>query len=181
MPVIPRFSADRHRYATVIAAACENGLMTRLHVPVHLRWGDLDAFQHVNNASFVKLLEEARFRAFWLHEDPAKATPLAVFDAELRVGDEGPFYPLIATQQAEYLAPIPYQQEPLDVRIWFGRLGGASAELRYEVWGGPAGETLFGRASVTVVLVSPDTGRPVRMPDAMRAAWEPYLEAPDEG
>ena len=31
----------------------------RLHIPIHLRWGDLDAFNHVNNTSMLKLLEEA--------------------------------------------------------------------------------------------------------------------------
>ena len=30
----------------------------RLHIPIHLRWGDLDAFNHVNNTSMLKLLEE---------------------------------------------------------------------------------------------------------------------------
>jgi acyl-CoA thioester hydrolase len=35
----------------------------RLHIPIHLRWGDLDAFNHVNNASMLKLLEEVRVRA----------------------------------------------------------------------------------------------------------------------
>ena len=37
----------------------------RLHIPIQLRWGDLDAFNHVNNTSMLKLLEEARVRAFW--------------------------------------------------------------------------------------------------------------------
>ena len=27
----------------------------RLHVPIPLRWGDLDAFNHVNNTSMLKL------------------------------------------------------------------------------------------------------------------------------
>ena len=30
----------------------------RLHIPIHLRWGDLDAFNHVNNASMLKLPPE---------------------------------------------------------------------------------------------------------------------------
>ena len=154
--------------------------MTRLHVPVHLRWGDMDAFNHVNNATFVKLLEEARIRAFWTHEDPTKSVPTAVFSPDMRVGDEGPYFTLIATQGAEYLAPIPYQQEPLDIRLWFTRFGGSSAEIAYEVWGGPGNATQFGRATTVLVLVSQESGRPVRMPEALRAAWGPYLEEPVE-
>ncbi len=38
----------------------------RLHVPISLRWSDLDAYGHVNNASMFRLLEEARIQAFWI-------------------------------------------------------------------------------------------------------------------
>ncbi|OCG75657.1 acyl-CoA thioesterase [Microbacterium sediminis] len=152
--------------------------MTRLHVPVHLRWGDMDAFNHVNNATLVKILEEARIRAFWKHEDPAQRVDTAVFDQDMRVGEEGPYFTLIAKQGIEYLAPIPYQQAPLDIRLWFTRFGGSSAEIAYEVWGGPDDATLFGRATTVIVLVSQESGGPVRMPEALRAAWGPYLEEP---
>ena len=32
--------------------------MTRMHVPVRLRWNDLDAYGHVNNAAMLVLLED---------------------------------------------------------------------------------------------------------------------------
>ena len=38
----------------------------RLHVPIRLRWSDLDAYGHVNNAEMLRLLEEARIQAFWV-------------------------------------------------------------------------------------------------------------------
>jgi len=153
--------------------------MTRLHVPVHVRWGDLDAFGHVNNAAIVRLLEEARVRAFWKHEDPARNTPAALFDERVRVGEHGPFFTVIAKHEIEYLAPIPYQQEPLDVQLWFSRFGGASCDICYEVSGSVQGEpTLFVRALSAVVLVRQDTLRPAKMPPEMRAAWEPYAEEP---
>ncbi|AAT89120.1 conserved hypothetical protein [Leifsonia xyli subsp. xyli str. CTCB07] len=41
----------------------------RLHVPIKLRWSDLDAYGHVNNAEMLRLLEQARIEAFWLTED----------------------------------------------------------------------------------------------------------------
>ena len=37
----------------------------RLAVPVRVRWSDLDAYGHVNNAALLTLLEEARVSAFW--------------------------------------------------------------------------------------------------------------------
>ena len=51
----------------------------RLHVPIALRWSDMDAYNHVNNARIFTLLEEARVRAFWVGEDSA-ATPLSSAD-----------------------------------------------------------------------------------------------------
>ena len=39
--------------------------MARLHIPIPLRWGDLDAYGHINNVEMLRLLEEARIQAFW--------------------------------------------------------------------------------------------------------------------
>ena len=33
-----------------------------IRMPLELRWRDLDAFDHVNNASFMTVLEETRVR-----------------------------------------------------------------------------------------------------------------------
>jgi acyl-CoA thioester hydrolase len=148
----------------------------RLHVPVPLRWGDLDAYNHVNNTSMLKLLEEARVRAFWHPERGEDAPPTAV------LGRGEKLLTLIARQEIEYLRPVPYHREPLDVQLWFGRLGGSSGEVCYEVFSPVAeGEqVLYARASATIVTVDPASGRPVRLSDELRAAWTPYLGAPIE-
>ncbi|MFH5822382.1 acyl-CoA thioesterase [Georgenia sp. AZ-5] len=39
--------------------------MARLTIPVHLRWSDVDGYQHVNNAKMFTILEETRIAAFW--------------------------------------------------------------------------------------------------------------------
>ncbi|WP_371744504.1 acyl-CoA thioesterase [Georgenia sp. TF02-10] len=39
--------------------------MTRLTIPVRLRWSDVDGYQHVNNAKMFTILEETRIAAFW--------------------------------------------------------------------------------------------------------------------
>ncbi|HIZ99270.1 MAG TPA: thioesterase family protein, partial [Candidatus Janibacter merdipullorum] len=36
----------------------------RFSTDVVLRWGDMDAYGHVNNVQYHRLLEEARVRAF---------------------------------------------------------------------------------------------------------------------
>lgn len=164
----------------------------RLHVPIKLRWSDLDAYGHVNNAEMLRLLEEARIEAFWATDDTATndGTPVdgtggsgqavggstAVLDG--RPGADT--LTLIARQEIEYLAPIPYLRQPLDVQLWLGRLGGASLEVCYEVWSpeGTEPKTLFTRAATTIVLVDATSQRPRRINERERDAWTPYLDEP---
>ena len=151
----------------------------RLHVPIHLRWGDLDALGHVNNTSMLKLLEEARLRAFWRPEDGSDAPPTAVFDMSVLEGGGG-LATLIARQEIEYLRPVPYGQRPLDVQLWVGGIGGSSVEVCYEVFS-PQGQeerVLYARASAVVVLVDTSTGRPTRWGAAEREAWAPFVGEP---
>ncbi len=86
---------------------------------------------------------------------------------------------LIARQEIEYLAPVPYQREPIDVQMWFGKIGGSSAEVHYEVFS-PVGapQTLYARASTVIVQVDAASGRPVRLSPETRAAWEPFVGEP---
>ena len=154
----------------------------RLHVPIKLRWSDLDAYGHVNNAEMLRLLEEARIEAFWAPDDSGEGSGEAV-GGSTAVLDGRPgadTLTLIARQEIEYLAPIPYLRQPLDVQLWLGRLGGASLEVNYEVWSpeGVEPRTMFSRAATTIVLVDATTQRPRRINDRERSAWTPYLDDP---
>jgi acyl-CoA thioester hydrolase len=150
--------------------------MTRIHIPISLRWSDFDAYAHVNNAEMFHLLEEARIQAFWRPDNGKAGSDTAILDA--RPGSET--IALIARQEIEYLLPIPYMREPIDVELWIGRLGGASLELSYEIYSpiGVEPRALYTRAATTLVMVETATGKPTRMTDAHRAAWEPYLGEP---
>jgi acyl-CoA thioester hydrolase len=153
--------------------------MTRLHVPIKLRWSDLDAYGHVNNAAMLTLLEESRISVFW-HGDLGVD---GVQDAAAPTTDGGPggdTLTLIARQEVEYLAPIPYLREPLDVQLWIGRMGGASLDVCYEVCSPQGSEpsVLFARAQSAIVLVDSETLRPRRMTDSERERWGVYLDEP---
>ncbi|WP_194398237.1 acyl-CoA thioesterase [Microbacterium atlanticum] len=159
------------------ATGARDGHSRRLHIPIHLRWGDLDAFNHVNNTAMLKLLEEARVRAFWLPEPGEDAPPTAVLDSSIFSG----MLTLIARQEIEYLAPVPYQRHPLDVQMWFGKLGGSSIEVCYEVCSPVEGlgtQIVYARATTVIVKVDAESGRPMRLTPEERAAWQPYLSEP---
>jgi len=154
--------------------------MTRLHVPIRLRWSDLDAYGHVNNAEMLRLLEEARIQAFWETEEVSAEHAIGGSTAVLDGRPGADTLTLIARQEIEYLAPVPYLRQPLDVQMWLGRLGGASLEVCYEVWSpvGAEPRTVYARAATTIVLVDAASERPRRINDRERAAWTPFLDDP---
>ncbi|MCL3860346.1 thioesterase family protein [Actinotalea sp. K2] len=151
--------------------------MSRLHVPVPLRWADLDAYGHVNNVAVLRLLEEARIAVFWRHPeavDPG-AWPTAVLDA----GPGASTHTLVARQEIEYLLPLAYRREPVTVEMWIGRLGGASIEVCYQLVTDLEGErTVYAQAITTLVLLDAASGRPRRLSEAERAVWSPHLAPP---
>ncbi|WP_407342080.1 acyl-CoA thioesterase [Pengzhenrongella phosphoraccumulans] len=162
--------------------------MSRLRVPVQLRWSDMDAYGHINNVEMFRVLEEARIAAFWTHPHPGVdgGWPTAVIDA----GPDSQTVMLVARQEIEYLRPLGYRRAPVIVELWIGHFGGASIDVCYEVCDGDGGTeehvlpdvdatsaaspVVYARASTTLVLVDPAAGSPRRLTDAERASWAPY-------
>ncbi len=86
---------------------------------VPLRWSDMDAYGHVNNVQYLRLLEDARIMAFqdW-------------FGARNSLRSSGC---LVARSEIEYLAPLSFQHEGVAIDLWVPRRGGASFDLGYEI------------------------------------------------
>lgn len=146
----------------------------RFHVPMPVRWRDLDAYGHVNNGTMFTLLEEARVQTFWTGH--ADHRPMAVVNA----GEGADTHTLISGHVIEYRAPIPQLAQPLDIHVWVSDISAASAEVSYEIWS-PVGvepRVLYTLARSTIVFIDAVTGRPRRVNALERAAWEPYLGAP---
>jgi acyl-CoA thioester hydrolase len=161
------------------------GTMTRLHVPVTLRWSDLDAYAHVNNVAMFRLLEDARITAFWQHPEAPEGEewPTAV----VPTGPDADSHTLVAGQRIEYLRPLLFTRTPVRVEMWLGRIGGASAEVCYEVHDGVAGMAKTGptsggkpyaRATTTLVFVDAATNQPRRLTENERLAWKGFEEEP---
>ncbi|MCL2516670.1 MAG: acyl-CoA thioesterase [Microbacteriaceae bacterium] len=155
----------------------------RIHVPTVMRFSDLDAYGHVNNVAMLRFFEDARVQAFWAgdpdeegHLEPGAFADTAVLRSKPGEGTLS----VLAHQEIEYLAQVPFLRSPLDIQIWVGRLGGASMELYYEVHSPLTARehVLYARAATTLVLVDAETGRPRRISAEERAAWEPYLGEP---
>ncbi len=159
----------------------------RLHIPVPVRWSDLDAYGHVNNATMLTLLEEARILALWDDPNPSsfgdnagvgESTQSAPFSG----GASAETYTLIARQEVEYLLPIPHLRDPLDVELWIGRIGGASVDVCYEIFSpvGAEPRLMYARATTVMVLVDVASSRPRRLTDDERTYLSDFVDAPLE-
>lgn len=153
----------------------------RLHIPIPLRWGDLDAYGHINNVEMLRLLEEARVRSFWRADDLAEEAdaglpPSAVLDLTA----DSTIWSLVSRSEIEYLVPMPYSRAPIDVEVWIGRLGGASLDISFELYSpiGVEPRVLYARAATEIVTVDAATGRPTRIPAELRTQWADYIEKP---
>lgn len=126
-----------------------------------VRFDDLDAFGHVNNVTFAEYLQEARID--FAHR-------------RLTSSGNGPHEGSVVVHQSiDYLAPVPFRTDPLQVEVWVTRVGNSSFEVAYEVKDGP---TVFARATGVLVAfdVRANTPRPVS--PAEREVLERYLEPP---
>lgn len=159
--------------------------MTRLHIPVALRWSDLDAYQHVSNVEVFRLLEEARITAFWQAPEGQglEVWPTAILGS----GPEATSQTFVARQEVEYLRPLGFTRVPVRVELWIGRMGSASLDIYYEIYDGVAeferigpasSEEPYVRASSTLVLVDAKTGSPQRIGETERGVWEAFVEEP---
>jgi acyl-CoA thioester hydrolase len=149
----------------------------RLHIPIPLRWGDLDAYGHINNVETLRLIEEARVRSFWRGAG-SEADPQQT--AVLDLSADSTIWSLVSRSEIEYLAPMPYTQAPIDVEVWLGKLGGANIDVCFELYSplGVEPRVLYARAATEIVTVDAASGRPTRIPSPLREQWAPYLEAP---
>ena len=115
----------------------------------YVRWGDLDAFGHVNNATYLVYAQEARYA--W-----SKMLEMVVARAEV-----------------DFVAPIYTGDFYLDIEIWVNKIGNSSFGLTYEM---KNGDELVARVKTVQVTVSMDTKKSRPINDAEREFLTQYLE-----
>jgi acyl-CoA thioester hydrolase len=117
--------------------------MARFVYECHMRWGDMDAYAHVNNTAYVTYLEQARVAMFFDRYDSSFARGT-----------------VIARHEIDYLRPVVYHPTPLRIELWVDEVRGASFQVRYQVYDG---STLAARASTRCVPFDFTTDRPRRL------------------
>jgi len=115
----------------------------------YVRWGDLDAFGHVNNATYLVYAQEARFA--W-----SKMIEMVVARAEV-----------------DFIAPIYMGDFYLNIEIWVNKIGTSSFGVSYEM---KNGDELVAVVKSVQVTVSMETKKSRPLNDAERDFLTKYLE-----
>lgn len=132
---------------------------TVFRAPIPLRWSDLDAFNHVNNARYLTFLEQARIEWFqtigedWVTEDAA---------------------PVVASATLNFKRPIEYPASVF-VELFTERLGTTSVVIGHRIVAEDG--SLHCDGNVVAVWIERHGGKPTPLPAAVRRASESLLPA----
>ena len=116
-----------------------------------VRWDDLDAMGHVNNATYLTYIQETRF--LWL------STAAMV----------------VARAEVDFLEPIYEGGRFVDVTLWVESIGNSSFNLAYEVIGNNG--AVHARVKTVQVMISPETKKSRPLTDSEREFLNKYLKA----
>ena len=112
-----------------------------------VRWGDLDAFMHVNNAAYLTYIQEARVDFTVYSRQRSNLQPVLI---EM----------VVAHADIDYINPIYDAGIEIDIELWVSKIGTSSFILQYEL--SKAG-TIYAKAKTVQVTVSMESksSRPV--------------------
>ena len=115
----------------------------------YVRWDDLDAFGHVNNAVYLTYAQEARFA--W----------------------SGILEMVVARAEVDFIAPIYDGDTFLDIELWVSAIGNSSFTMTYELK--MKGEVVA-RVKTVEVTVDMSTKKSSPISDEQRVFLTKYLE-----
>jgi acyl-CoA thioester hydrolase len=113
-----------------------------------VRWRDLDAFNHVNNSTYLTYLEEARLQ--WLRHVP------------------GPWFgehsmPVLVASELNYRLPIEWPKQ-LAIELRCARVGNSSLTLTHRIVDATDDTRLYCDGHVVMVWIDPASGKAVAIP-----------------
>lgn len=125
-----------------------------------IRWGDMDAFGHVNNTVYFRYMEQARIE--WLaglfpDRDGTIALPMVIVNAS-----------------CTFLLPLVYPGE-VEIGMWLGDPGRTSVGSFYEI---RMNGDKFAEGAAKIVWLDPASGRPAPLPEIVAAPLRALAQGP---
>jgi acyl-CoA thioester hydrolase len=125
-----------------------------------VRWDDLDAMGHVNNAKYLTYAQEARF--LWATEE---------FSGAMR--ETSLIEMVVARAEIDFVEPIYEGGRFVDVEITIGKIGNSSFNMLFTI--GDQGK-VFAKVMTVQVAVSTETMKSRPLTDKEREFLTKYLE-----
>ena len=133
--------------------------MAKFHeTKMTVRWGDMDAYGHVNNTLFFRYLESARFDFF-------EQVCMPVLDRAPMI--------ILAEINCQFKAELQYPAD-ITVQTRISRFGNSSFDVHAEIY---QGEKLCAVSEATMVWIDTKTRRPEKIPAVVREAIDQYQAA----
>lgn len=118
---------------------------------IPIRWGDMDAMGHVNNAVYFRFLEQARIEWY------------AHIGREKEAGMET----VVVNAHCSFMVALAYPGE-VEIRTYAGAPGRSSFEILQEIRRTDTPDILCARGGARVVWVDKATGKSAPLPDTVR-------------
>ena len=126
----------------------------------YVRWNDLDAFGHINNANYLTFIQEVRADFTWYSRIAKGLKPMF---ADM----------VVARAEIDYLEPIYAGGFEIDIAIWVSKIGNSSFTLEYELTS-KAG--VHARARTIQVAVNMESKKSRAINEEERELLTQYLE-----
>ncbi len=124
-------------------------------IPIETRFADLDAYGHVNNATYFTYLETARTKLF--------------YDKFIEFMDQSLLF-LVVKAECEYKLPIELKDEVI-VSLGMARVGNSSFDIEYVLHNGNG--KIFGLAKTVMVCYDGKVKKPTRIPESFKQLMQP--------
>lgn len=122
-----------------------------------IRWGDMDAFGHVNNTVYFRYMEQVRI-SWFEHMD----------FLDHRADGQGP---VIVNASMEFLKQLHYPGDVIG-RMSVATPGRSSFDTAFELLRADEPDTLYARGAARCVWIDYAAGKSMPVPDVLRAAIE---------
>jgi acyl-CoA thioester hydrolase len=140
-----------------VSATKTDGFHRVFELSMPLRWGDMDAFGHVNNTVYFRFMEEVRIS--WFRE-------LAIAGAN--VEGQGP---VIVNASMEFLRQLHYPGDVIG-SMFVGPPGRSSFDTRFALFRADDPTTLYARGTAKCVWIDYAAAKSVQIPELLRHAIE---------
>jgi len=134
----------------------------RFTIKQNVRFRDLDAMGHVNNATYFTYMEEARIGFFGeVHNSTSS--------------NDFPF--ILASVSCNFNKPVQFEEKTLGVDLWIIHLGRKSFTFKYAIYRAQDPEWVFATGESVQVFFDHQNHKSIEIPEAFKLKINDYVSS----